>query len=114
MMSFIQINKKLLTYFFIFFIFISFFGFNLLLNILGNVLLIILLVPLLIFLIALISLNSLKPELIVCDQCGSVSLSLNDNCNNCGADLNRKNPKNADSLKNASETTIEIKAEEIN
>tara|TARA_A100000164_G_scaffold109358_1_gene96310 strand:- start:110 stop:214 length:105 start_codon:yes stop_codon:yes gene_type:complete len=32
---------------------------------------------------------------------------------NCGADLDDINPKNPETFKNPSETTIEVKAEEI-
>ena len=114
MISFIKVNKSLIIYIFIFLIVIPFFGFNFLLNFLGNILLLIFLVPLLIFLIILISFNSLKSKVNICDQCGNVSLGINNNCINCGADLSDINLKNLKNLKNPGEATIEVKAEEIN
>ena len=101
-------NKSLVIYFLIFLIVIPLFGFNFLFNFLGNILLLILLVPLLIFLITLISFNSLKYKLNICNQCGNISFGINNNCTNCGSDLGDIN------LKKPSETTIEVKAEEIN
>ena len=106
-------NKNLITYSIIFFILISLFGFNFFLSIIGNLLLLIFLVPLLIFLILLISFNSLKSKVITCNQCGTVSLGINNTCMNCGADLNNIDPKNSENFKKPSETTIEVKAEEI-
>ncbi len=108
MISFIKVNKNLIIYFLLFLIIIPIFGFNLLLNLLGNILLLIFLVPLLIFLITLIGFYSLKSKFNKCEQCGSISLGLNNTCINCGADLGNIN------FKKPGETTIEIKAEEIN
>ena len=113
MISFIKINKNLVIYFLIFLIFISIFGFKFLLNFIGNILLLLFLVPLLIFLISLISLNSLKSKVNICDQCGNISLGINNSCINCGADLGNINSKNFENLKKPGEATIEIKAEEI-
>mgnify|MGYP001240906711 CR=1 FL=1 len=90
------------------------FGLNFLISFVGNILLLVILVPLLIFLIALISLNSLKSKVKICDQCGTTSLGLNNTCINCGADLSNSNVINYESLKKPSETTIEVKAEEVN
>jgi len=106
-------NKSLVIYSLIFLIVISLFGFNFFLSLIGNLLLLVLLVPLLIFLILLISFNSLKSNLKTCNQCGTISLGMNNTCSNCGADLDSINPHRSESLKNPSETTIEVKAEEI-
>ena len=106
-------NKNLVPYTLIFFILISLFGFNFFLSIIGNLLLLIFLIPLLIFLIFLISFNSLKSKINTCDECGTISLGINNTCINCGADLNDINPKSYESIKKPSETTIEVKAEEI-
>ena len=103
-----------MIYFFMILIFITFFGFNFLLNLLGNILLLIFLVPLLIFLITLISFNSFKSKLNICDQCGNISLGINNTCINCGADLGCIKSKNLENLQEPGQTTIEIKAEEIN
>tara|TARA_E500000331_G_scaffold169572_1_gene163992 strand:+ start:290 stop:616 length:327 start_codon:yes stop_codon:yes gene_type:complete len=106
-------NKNLITYSIIFFILISLFGFNFFLSIIGNLLLLIFLVPLLILSVLLISFNSLKSKVNTCDQCGTITLGMNNTCMNCGADLENKNSKRSESLKKPSETTIEVKAEEI-
>ena len=106
-------NKSLVIYSLIFLIVIPTFGFNFLLNFLGNILILIFLVPLLIFLITLISFNSLKSKVNICNQCGNVSLGISNKCTNCGADLNNKNSKNFETFQEPSETTIEVKAEEI-
>ena len=114
MISFIKINKNILFYFFILLIVITFFGFNFLLNLLGNILLLIFLIPLLIFLITLISFNSLKSQVNICDQCGNISLGIDNTCINCGANLGEVNSKNLENFKKPDEATIEVKAEEIN
>ena len=106
-------NKKLVTYTLIFFILISLFGFNLFLNLIGNLLLLIFLIPLLILFVLLISFNSLKSKVNTCNQCGTLTLGINNTCMNCGADLENTNSKTSEILKKPSETTIEVKAEEI-
>ena len=82
-------------------------------SLLGNLLLLVFLIPLLIFLVVLINFNSFKSKVKTCDQCGALSLGINNTCMNCGADLDNLNIKNSDTLKKPSETTIEVKAEEI-
>ncbi len=114
MISFLQVNKSLIIYSFMFLIVISFFGFNFLLNLLGNILLLLFLVPLLIFLIILISFNSLKSKVNICDECGNVLFGIDKTCRNCGEDLGSRNSKNVGNFKNPGEATIEVKAEEIN
>ena len=106
-------NKSLINYLLIFLLVIPIFGFNFLISIIGNVLLLIFLIPLLIFLITLISFNSLKSKVNACNQCGTVSFGINNTCMNCGADLDNSSTKNSETFKNPSETTIEVKAEEI-
>ena len=106
-------NKNIVYYSLIFLIVISLFGFNFFLSLIGNLLLLIFLIPLLIFLIFLISFNSLKSAVNTCNQCGTISLGINKTCMNCGADLEDINLKSSENLKKPSETTIEVKAEEI-
>ena len=106
-------NKSLVTYSLILLIVVPIFGFNFLISFVGNILLLIFLVPLLIFLIALISFNSLKSKVKTCNQCGTLSLNMNNNCINCGADLSDINIKNSGNIEQPNETTIEIKAEEV-
>ena len=114
MISFIKSYKNIIIYFFIFLIVIPFFGFNFLLNFLGNILLLIFLVPLLIILVIFISLNSLKSKVNICDECGNISLGINNTCTNCGADLGDIKSKNIENFTKPGEATIEVKAEEIN
>ena len=106
-------NKSLIIYLLIFLLVIPIFGFNFLISLIGNVLLLAFLIPLLIFLIILISFNSLKSKVNTCNQCGSISLGINKTCMKCGADLDNIKSKNSESFKKPSETTIEVKAEEI-
>ena len=83
------------------------------LNLIGNLLLLIFLIPLLIIAVLLINFNSLKAKVNTCNQCGTVTLGIDNTCMNCGADLENTNLKSSESLKKPSETTIEVKAEEI-
>ena len=106
-------NKNLATYSLIFLILIALFGFNFFLSLIGNLLLLVFLVPILIFLILLISFNSLKSKVNTCNQCGTVTLGIDNTCMNCGADLENTNSKSSAILKKPSEATIEVKAEEI-
>ena len=106
-------NKSLITYLLIFFLVIPIFGFNFLVSLIGNVLLLIFLIPLLIFLIVLISFSTLKSKVNTCIQCGAVSVGMNKTCTNCGGDLNDINIKKPENFKKPSETTIEVKAEEV-
>ena len=111
---FLKMNKNLVIYFLILLLALPIFGFNFLINILGNILLLVILIPILLLLIALISLNFLKSKLKTCNNCGTISLGINQTCINCGSDLDEENIKNFEELKRPSETTIEVKAEEIN
>ena len=106
-------TKSLATYLLIFLLVIPIFGFNFLISIIGNVLLLVFLIPLLIFLILLISFSSLKSKVNTCNQCGTVTLGIDNTCMNCGADLENTNSKSSAILKKPSEATIEVKAEEI-
>ena len=107
-------NKSLFTYSIIFLTLTSLFGFNFFLNLIGNLLLLIFLIPLLILVVLLISFNSLKSKVNTCNECGTITLGMNNTCMSCGADLKDKNSTISESLKKPSETTIEIKAEEVN
>ena len=106
-------NKSLVAYSLILLIALPIFGFNFFISFVGNILLLIFLVPLLIILIAFISLNSFKSKIKRCDECGTISLGVSKTCMNCGADLGDINAKDFENLKKPSETTIEIKAEEV-
>ena len=106
-------NKSLFTYSIIFLIFASLFGFNFFLNLIGNLFLLIFLIPLLILAVLLISFYSLKSKVNTCNQCGTLTLGINNTCINCGADLENTNSKSSEILNKPCETTIEVKAEEI-
>ena len=106
-------TKSLTTYLLIFLLIVPIFGFNFLISIIGNILLLVFLIPLLVFIIILISFNSLKSKVNTCNQCGAVSLGINNTCMNCGSILDDINPINSEAINKPSETTIEVKAEEI-
>ena len=56
--------------------------------------------------------NSYKSKISTCSSCGAISLGLTETCMNCGADL-KKISKNNQLDKKPSESTIDVKAEEI-
>ena len=112
MNDFLRVNKNLFTYTLIILILIPIFGMNFFLSFLGNILLLILLIPLLLVILVFIGFNSYKSKINTCDSCGAISIGLSENCMNCGANLeNTSNNKQFD--KKPSESTIEVKAEEV-
>ena len=112
MNHFLKVNKTLLTYSLIILIIIPIFGINFLISILGNILLLLILIPLLLLLLVFIGFNSYKSKIDTCSNCGAISLGLSETCMNCGANL--ENFKKRNQLnKKPSESTIEVKAEEI-
>ncbi len=109
---FLKANKNLLTYSLIILIVIPIFGINFFISFLGNILLLLILIPLLLLIIILVGFNSYKSKINTCMSCGSISLGLGETCMNCGANLeNISNYNQFD--KKASESTIEVKAEEV-
>ena len=112
MNSFLKINKNIFTFSFIVLIIIPIFGVNFLLGFLGNVLLLLFLIPLLLLLLAFLGFNSFKSKINTCKSCGAISLGSSENCITCGAKLEKKSKENQQYQK-PSETTIEVKAEEI-
>jgi len=112
MNSFLKDNKNFLIYTLIILIVIPLFGINFFISFLGNIILLLVLIPLLLLVLALIGFNSYKSKINICSSCGSISLGLSETCINCGANLNNISKK--DQLdKKPSESTIEVKAEEI-
>ena len=109
---FLKANKNLITYSLIFLIFIPIFGINFLVSFLGNILLLLFLIPLLLIILAFIFFNSYKSKTYTCSSCGAISLGLNETCVYCGADLEDINDRNQLDKK-PSESTIDVKAEEI-
>ena len=111
MNDFLRVNKTLLTYSLFILIVIPIFGINFFISFLGNIFLLLLLIPLLLFLILLIGFNFYKSKISRCDNCGTVNLGFSDNCMNCGAEL--KGLNNNQINEKPSESTIEVKAEEV-
>ena len=109
---FLKANKNFLTYSLIILLVIPFFGLNFFISFLGNILLLLFLIPLLLVILVLIGFNSYKSKINTCNNCGAISLGLNETCMNCGADLENTN-KNNQLDKKPSESTIEVKAEEV-
>ena len=109
MSYFLKANKNLLTYSLILLIVIPIFGINFFLSFLGNILLLLFLIPLLLVILVFVGFNSYKSKINTCNTCGTISFGLSDTCMNCGEDLENVIKKN----QKASESTIEIKAEEI-
>ena len=109
---FLKANKNLLTYTFLILIIIPIFGMNFFLSFLGNIILLLFLVPLLLLLLVFIIINTYKSKINSCSNCGAISLGSSEICMNCGANLNNKIKENQINIK-PSESTIEVKAEEI-
>jgi len=112
MESFFKTNRTFFTYSLIFLIVVPIFGFNIFISIVSNILILLILLPILLLLIAFISFNTLKSKVKICNQCGSITLSSNNTCFNCGADISNKD-LTVKEFSNPSESTIEVKAEEI-
>ena len=112
MNSFLNANKNLFTYGLIILIIIPFFGINFFISFLGNIILLLFLIPLFLLLLIFIGFNSYKSKINTCSSCGSISLGLSETCINCGANLDNISKKNKIDKK-PSESTIEVKAEEI-
>ena len=91
---------------------IPIFGFNFFISFVGNILLLLFLIPLLLLVLVFIGFNSYKAKITTCSNCGAMSLGLSKTCMNCGSDLKNISKKNQLN-KRPSESTIEIKAEEI-
>tara|TARA_A100001388_G_scaffold39409_1_gene24968 strand:- start:196 stop:534 length:339 start_codon:yes stop_codon:yes gene_type:complete len=109
---FSRVNKSLLTYTLLPLIVIPIFGINFFISLLGNIILLIFLIPLLLLLMIFLGFNTYKSKIKTCSSCGAISLGLNENCMNCGADLGNSIKKNKLDKK-PSESIIEVKAEEI-
>ena len=109
---FVKANKNLITYSLIILIVIPIFGINFFISFLGNILLLLFLIPLLLIILVSIGFNSYKSKINTCDNCGAISLGLSENCMNCGANLENISKKNQFDYK-PSESTIEVKAEEV-
>jgi len=112
MNSFLKDNKNLLTYSLIILIVIPIFGINFFISFLGNIILLLFFIPLLLIILVFIGFNSYKSKINTCNSCGAISLGLSETCMNCGANLENISQKNKFGNK-PSESTIEVKAEEV-
>ena len=113
MYYFLKANKNFLIYSLIILIVIPIFGINFFISFLGNIILLLFLIPLLLVILVFMGINSYKSKINRCNSCGAISLGLSENCINCGAYLeNISNNNQFD--KKPSESTIEVKAEEVN
>ena len=112
MKYFLKANKNLLTYSLIILIFTPIFGINFFISFLSNILILLFLIPLLLVILVFIGFNYYKSKINRCNSCGSISLGLSENCMNCGAKLDNISNKNQFDKK-PSESTIEVKAEEV-
>jgi len=110
--NFLKDNKNLLTYTLITLIVVPIFGINFFISFLGNILLLLFLIPLLLLILIFIGFNSYKSKINMCSNCGAISFGLSNTCMNCGTGLNNISKKNKLDQK-PSESTIEVKAEEI-
>ena len=109
---FLKANLNLFTYSLIALVAISIFGINFFISFLGNILLLLFLIPLLLGILVFMGFNFYKSKINTCNNCGAVSFGLGETCMNCGANL--ENISNYDQFdKKPSESTIEVKAEEI-
>ena len=109
---FLKVNKNFLFYSLMIIIVVSFFGINFFISLLGNILILLFLIPLLFLVLVFIGFNSYKSKINSCSSCGAISLGFNETCNNCGADL-QDNSRRSQLESKPSESTIEVKAEEI-
>ena len=109
---FLKANKNLLTYSLILLIVIPIFGINFFISFLGNILLLLFLIPLLLLILVSLGFNFYKSKINICNSCGAISLGLSENCMNCGANLENISNNNQFDQK-PSESTIEVKAEEV-
>ena len=109
---FLRSNKNILTYSLIILIVIPIFGINFFISFIGNILLLLCLIPLLLVILVFIGFNSYKSKINTCNSCGAISLGLNETCINCGANLENISTNNQFNKK-PSESTIEVKAEEV-
>ena len=110
---FLKANKNLLTYSLLILIVIPIFGFNFFISLLGNIILLLFLIPLLLLVIVFMGFNSYKSKINTCSNCGAISLGVSKTCMNCGANLENTSQKNQ-LFNKPSESTIEVKAEEVN
>lgn len=112
MYYFLKANQNFFIYSLIILILIPILGINFVINFLGNILLLLFLIPLLLVILVFIGFNSYKSKVRTCNSCGAISIGLSETCLNCGENLENISNKNQFEKK-PSESTIEVKAEEV-
>ena len=112
MSYFLKANKSFFTYSLIILLVIPIFGINLFFSFLGHILILLFLIPILLLLLFLLGFNSYRSKINTCSNCGAMSFGINETCINCGENLEEISNKNQFEKK-PSESTIEVKAEEI-
>ena len=112
MNNFLRANKNLFTYLLIIFLVIPIFGINFFISFIGNIILLLFLIPLLLLILVFIGFNSYKSKINTCNSCGAISFGERETCMNCGANLENIINENQFNKK-PSESTIEVKAEEV-
>ena len=112
MKYFLKANKNFITYSLIILIVIPIFGIKFLIGFIGNILLLVILIPFLLLILALLAFNYYKSRVNICSNCGAISLAPSQVCMSCGTDLKDISKKN-EQYKKPSESTIDVKAEEI-
>ena len=78
----------------------------------SNILLLLFLIPLLLLVLVFTGFNYYKSKINTCSNCGAISLGFSETCMSCGANLENISKKNQLDKK-PSESTIDVKAEEI-
>tara|TARA_B100000524_G_scaffold104969_1_gene50667 strand:+ start:132 stop:473 length:342 start_codon:yes stop_codon:yes gene_type:complete len=109
---FLKANKNLLTYALIIILFIPIFGINFFIGLISNIIILLFLIPVLLLILAFLGFNFYKSKINTCSSCGAISLGLSETCMNCGGKLENVLKRNQLDQK-PSESTIEVKAEEI-
>ena len=112
MYYFLKTNKNFFIYSLMILLVIPIFGLNFFISFLGNILILLFLIPLLLIILVFVGYNSYKSKIKTCNNCGAISLGLSETCMNCGANLQNIS-KNNQYDKKPSESTIEVKAEEV-
>ena len=112
MYYFLKANKNFFICSLMILIVIPIFGLNFFISFLINIILLLFLIPLLLVILVLIGFNSYKSKINTCNSCGAISFGLSENCMNCGANLENIS-NNSQFDKKPSESTIEVKAEEV-
>jgi len=112
MKNLLNINNNLLSYSLIILFLVPIFGIKFFISFFSNILLLLFLVTLLLCLVVFLGFNYYKSKINTCNECGAIYLGSIDTCMSCGAELKDTIIKETIGKK-ASDSTIEVEAEEI-